>query len=122
MFEVSTESNFSSAHRLRGYKGKCESLHGHNWKVKVTLAVVGLDRIGLAVDFHDLKSALNKILNRLDHKYLNDLPYFKKTNPTSENIAKYIYFEIKKEKNLKKISGLKVSVWESEKNYTSYYE
>lgn len=122
MFEVSTELYFSSAHRLRGYKGKCESLHGHNWRVKVMLAAKELNGIGLVIDFHDLKSVLSSVLGKMDHKYLNEITYFKKNNPTAENIAKFIYCELKKEKNLKKAQGLKVSVWESEKNCASYYE
>ena len=119
MFEVKVESSFSSAHRLRGYKGKCEELHGHNWKVEVFIQRDKLDKIGMAVDFKKVKMILNQILDNLDHTYLNELPYFsaiggsasggKKVNPvrkkitknkqklsngvnpTSENIAKYIF-------------------------------
>lgn len=122
MYEVSIESSFSSAHRLRGYKGKCESLHGHNWKTRIIASKQALDKIGLAFDFRDLKISLGKVLKCLDHKYLNETPYFKKVNPTSENIARYIHDKLLKDKKLEGINSLKVIVWESEKNYASYYE
>ena len=136
MFKVEVTSDFSSAHKLRGYRGRCEELHGHNWRVKVTITGRRLDRTGMLVDFKKIKSQLNKVLDRLDHKYLNEVDYFKKIkpvknikssknkkrisralNPTSENIAKYIY------NNLKKIiSGLEsVSVWESDNCSAIYY-
>ena len=91
MFRIKVESNFSSAHNLRGYKGKCEELHGHNWKIEVVASSDKLDKTGMVLDFKYLKMKLNKVLEKLDHKYLNKIPYFKKVNPTSENIAKYIY-------------------------------
>ena len=90
MFEVMVLGEFSSAHNLRGYKGKCEDLHGHNWKVELIAQNNALDATGMVVDFRELKAKLNNVLEELDHKYLNDIDYFKKVNPTSENIAKYI--------------------------------
>ncbi len=118
MFEVKVISNFSSAHRLRGYKGKCEELHGHNWKVKLIVTGEKLDKTGMVFDFQYLKTRLNKLLDKLDHKYLNNIAYFKKTNPTSENIAKYIYDNLKST-----IAGLKsVTVWESENCSATYEE
>ena len=117
MYSIKVESTFSSAHKLRGYKGKCEELHGHNWKVEVALIKDKLDRAGMVLDFKFLKAKLNKILDRLDHKYLNNIPYFKKVNPTSENIAKYIYDSIK----LKFPSVNSVTVWESENSQATYY-
>jgi 6-pyruvoyltetrahydropterin/6-carboxytetrahydropterin synthase len=118
VYSIKIESYFSSAHSLRGYKGKCEDLHGHNWKVEVTLESAKLDKIGLLLDFHELKNKLNAILEKLDHKYLNNLAYFKKVNPTSENIAKFIYVSLKS-----KVKFLKsVTVWESHNSSASYYE
>lgn len=122
MFEVSIESTFSSAHRLRGYKGKCENLHGHNWKVRIVASKKKLNKQGLLIDFHDLKPALENVLKGLDHKLINEVAYFKKVNPTSENLAKYIHMNLMKQKALKSIFSLKVIVWESEKNFASYYE
>lgn len=120
MFEIRIESSFSSAHRLRGYKGKCEALHGHNWKVEVFVQSQTLDKIGMVVDFHKLKALLKSILSKLDHKFLNDITYFKKINPTSENIAKYIYDELCSKD--KKLGLAKVTVWESDTSYASYIE
>ncbi|HOX54017.1 MAG: 6-carboxytetrahydropterin synthase QueD [Candidatus Omnitrophica bacterium] len=120
MFEVRVESNFSSAHRLRGYKGKCEELHGHNWKVEAFIQSENLDKIGMVVDFHHLKNLLKSVLNKLDHKFLNDVDYFKKVNPTSENIAKYIYDQLRSKD--KKLGLTKVTVWESDTSYASYIE
>ena len=95
MFKVSIEDKISSAHFLRGHDGKCAELHGHNWKVIVRIQTENLDDVGLAIDFYDLKAITKKIINRLDHKNLNDLDYFAQHNPSSENIAKYLYAEIK---------------------------
>ncbi|MDD5098084.1 MAG: 6-carboxytetrahydropterin synthase QueD [Candidatus Omnitrophica bacterium] len=117
MYKIKIEGDFSSAHNLRGYKGKCEELHGHNWKVEVVVAAAGLDKIGMVMDFKCLKEKLYEILDSLDHKYLNNISYFKKVNPTSENIAKYIYDLLKKE-----VTGLySVTVWESDKASATYY-
>jgi 6-pyruvoyltetrahydropterin/6-carboxytetrahydropterin synthase len=116
MYSIKVEANFSSAHNLRGYKGKCEDLHGHNWKVEVVAAKNKLDKIGMVADFRFVKDRLNVVTEELDHKYLNNIPYFKKVNPTSENIAKYIYDRLKSH-----ISGLKsVTVWESENSSATY--
>jgi len=118
MYKIKIEGDFSSAHNLRGYKGKCEELHGHNWKVEVIVASNKLDKIGMVMDFKFLKQKLHNLLEKLDHKYLNNLAYFKKVNPTSENIAKYLYDRLKTEAaNL-----YSVTVWESDKASATYYE
>jgi len=116
MYTIKVEADFSSAHNLRGYKGKCEELHGHNWKVEAAVSRKKLDKLGMVADFRIVKDELKAILERLDHKYLNDIAYFKKINPTSENIAKYIYDCLKA-----KTPGLKsVTVWESENSSATY--
>jgi 6-pyruvoyltetrahydropterin/6-carboxytetrahydropterin synthase len=110
---------FSSAHNLRNYNGNCENLHGHNWKVEAILQGERLDNIGMLVDFKILKKHLKQILDELDHKYLNDTEYFSKVNPTSENMAQYIY------NRLKESFGdlvFKVIVWESENAAAEYFE
>lgn len=117
MYSVRIEKDFSAAHNLRGYRGKCEDLHGHNWKVEVTVASDRLDKIGMVVDFKYIKAKLDKVLEKLDHKYLNNVPYFRKVNPTSESIAKYIYDCLKK--SMRGLSS--VTVWESEKCCATYY-
>jgi 6-pyruvoyltetrahydropterin/6-carboxytetrahydropterin synthase len=116
MYEIKIELNFSAAHNLRNYRGKCENLHGHNWKVEAVFAYKSLGKDGMAVDFHEIKGLLKKILENLDHSYLNESGIFKKLNPTSENIAKFIYDEMKKKnKNI-----ALVSVWENENSRATY--
>ncbi|MFH1202377.1 MAG: 6-carboxytetrahydropterin synthase QueD [Candidatus Omnitrophota bacterium] len=118
MYSIKVEADFSSAHNLRGYRGKCEGLHGHNWKVEAVVENTALDKTGMLLDFKILKMRLNRVLEKLDHKYLNNLACFKKINPTSENIAKYIYDKLKS-----KVAGLKyVTVWESHNSQATYYE
>ncbi|MFA5092890.1 MAG: 6-carboxytetrahydropterin synthase QueD [Candidatus Omnitrophota bacterium] len=118
MYSLRVEGNFSSAHNLRGYKGKCEDLHGHNWRVGIEVKSEKLDNIGLVVDFKYLKKKLSVVLEKMDHKYLNNLVYFKKINPTSENIAKYIYREL-----IKQIPLLSsVTVWENPTSSATYEE
>ena len=118
MFEVSVKESFSGAHRLKGYRGKCESLHGHNWKIEAAAESETLDKTGMVMDFKLIKSELNKILEKLDHKYLNKLKPFDKTNPTSENIARFIYEALKR-----KVAGLKsITVWENPTSSATYYE
>ncbi|MGD0337133.1 MAG: 6-carboxytetrahydropterin synthase QueD [Candidatus Omnitrophota bacterium] len=118
MYSIKVESNFSAAHNLRGYKGKCEDLHGHNWKIEAVAQRDRLDKAGMLLDFKYLKNKLNSCLEVLDHKYLNRLAYFRKTNPTSENIAKYIYSKLKRG-----IPELKsVTVWENNTSCAIYEE
>ncbi|HNX82491.1 MAG TPA: 6-carboxytetrahydropterin synthase QueD [Candidatus Omnitrophota bacterium] len=118
MYSVRVELYFSAAHNLRGYKGKCEDLHGHNWKVEVNITQEHLDSLGMVVDFTHVKAALKNILEELDHTYLNDHAYFKENNPTSENIARFLYTRLKNE-----FPGIaSVTVWESEKTAATYYE
>ncbi|MBI3990964.1 MAG: 6-carboxytetrahydropterin synthase QueD [Candidatus Omnitrophica bacterium] len=114
MYEVTVTSYFSAAHRLRNYKGKCENLHGHNWKVSVTVSRKKLDNTGMVMDFGALKNNLHGILSKLDHAFLNETPYFKKNNPTSENIARFISESIKKIVAKERVKVTSVSVWETE--------
>jgi 6-pyruvoyltetrahydropterin/6-carboxytetrahydropterin synthase len=94
MYRIKVQSRFSSAHNLRGYRGKCEELHGHNWQVAAVVRADDLGDAGMVLDFKELKELLNGALSELDHKYLNEIEYFKEVNPTSENIARYIYEKI----------------------------
>ena len=93
MFEVTVEADFSSGHYLRNYKGKCENPHGHNYKVRVTLAGAELDGAGLLLDFKLLKQVLRPAIARIDHQMLNDLEPFTVLNPSAENLSKYFYDE-----------------------------
>jgi 6-pyruvoyltetrahydropterin/6-carboxytetrahydropterin synthase len=126
MYSLKVQGSFSSAHNLRGYKGKCEDLHGHNWIVEMDVKSDKLDKIGMVLDFKYLKKELNAVLEKLDHKYLNRIPYFsaeggsasggKKVNPTSENIAKYIYDQLKPV--VSQISS--VTIWENATSSATY--
>ncbi len=120
MYELTVESAFSAAHRLREYRGKCENLHGHNWIVEVTIGSKQLDNRGMVIDFRKIKQKLDRVLDRLDHTYLNELPEFKKINPTSENIAAYIYSRLKNLIRGKNIIVKKVSVWETKDSSATY--
>lgn len=118
MFYLKVQGHFSSAHNLRQYQGKCEALHGHNWKVEVVVKGLRVGKDGMLMDFSKIKSRLNQFLDTLDHKYLNNIAYFKKHNPTSEEIAKYIFDSLKKV-----LPGIKaVTVWESETAAATYEE
>ena len=122
MFELDITREFSGAHSLRGYNGDCKCLHGHNWIIQVFVQSEELDEVGIAVDFKVLKKELNSILEELDHKYLNDLEIFKDCNPTSENLARYIYKRLPAAVNDGKAKVSKVRVCESLTSGASYYE
>lgn len=122
MYEVTVEDVFSSAHRLRNYRGKCENVHGHNWKVRVTVAGEYLDDCGLLLDFHVAKEKLKEALSALDHKDLNNVRFFKKINPTSENICFYVYSRLKTALKGHPVEVKRVTVWESDRQCASYYE
>jgi 6-pyruvoyltetrahydropterin/6-carboxytetrahydropterin synthase len=94
MFEVTVEEKFASGHALRNYHGKCENVHGHNYRVQVTLNGETLDQTGLLVDFVELKKVLGEIVERMDHRFLNDVPPFDVLNPSAENMARYIFDEL----------------------------
>lgn len=94
MFEVTVEHTFAAGHALREYKGKCENVHGHNYRIQVTVEGARLNRIGLLVDFVDLKRCVRATCERLDHQFLNDVEPFTTLNPSAENLAKYLYDEV----------------------------
>jgi 6-pyruvoyltetrahydropterin/6-carboxytetrahydropterin synthase len=116
------ESHFSAAHQLRGYKGKCEKLHGHNWRVQVVVSKERVDEIGLVIDFHELKNIVQEVISPLDHAVLNEIFPFTEINPSSENIAKWIYDSLRKRLPDKGLTITSVSVWESETASATYYE
>ncbi|MDI6801540.1 MAG: 6-carboxytetrahydropterin synthase QueD [Thermodesulfovibrionales bacterium] len=123
MYELMIETGFASAHQLRGYKGKCENLHGHNWKVQVYVTTEKLNEIDIAIDFHELKRFANELMSQLDHKCLNEIFPFTEINPSSENIAKWIFESLKKKLTAHHDVTLSaVTVWESETASATYYE
>lgn len=118
MFEVKVETYFSSAHHLLNYKGKCENMHGHNWKIEVTARGENLDNSNILIDFKVLKKAVAEVADYLDHKDLNEIEEFKNQSPSSEFIAKFIYKKLKE--NINEIS--RVDVWETATSRASYFE
>ncbi|MFC1903493.1 6-carboxytetrahydropterin synthase QueD [Chloroflexota bacterium] len=120
MYEISVEKHFDAAHFLRGYRGKCEALHGHRFKVVARISASRLDDTGMAYDFTDLKRHLNDILAKFDHTCLNDVPPFDKINPSSENIAHTIYNELKPKLTKTTVSLSAVEVWESPQTWVTY--
>lgn len=123
MFEVSVRGKFSAAHQLRQYQGKCSRIHGHNWYVELYLRSEGLSETGMVVDFGELKRVLNEVLEELDHRFINELPPFDRLNPTSENIARWIFRGVKERiSGMKGIWVSKVTVQESEGVMASYWE
>jgi 6-pyruvoyltetrahydropterin/6-carboxytetrahydropterin synthase len=122
MFELTVETTFSAAHQLKGYMGKCERLHGHNWKVQVHVIAEKLNEIDIAIDFHELKRLANEVVSALDHSILNEIFPFTEKNPSSENIAKWVYDSLRKKIQNEAIQLSAVTVWESENTSATYYE
>lgn len=120
MYEIMVQESFSAAHRLRDYGGKCEGLHGHNWHVDVVVRSQRLDQTGLAIDFRVLKGHTRSVLSTLDHAFLNDLPEFRSINPSSENIARYIFERISALLSGGPVKVARVNVWESDHACASY--
>jgi len=113
MYQVSVEQHFDAAHFLRGYRGKCEALHGHRFRVVVKVKATQLDDVGMAYDFTELKRHLGEILSRFDHTCLNEVPPFDKSNPSSENIAAAVYDELQTKLMGAPVTLSGVEVWES---------
>ena len=113
MYQVCVEEHFDAAHFLRGYRGKCEALHGHRFRVVVRVSAPGIDEVGLAYDFAELKGYLRGILSRFDHTCLNDVAPFDGINPSSENIAAAVYNELRVALEGAPVSLACVEVWES---------
>ncbi len=120
MYQITIETHFSSAHRLIQYNGECERLHGHNWKVFVSVSSETLDSLGMVMDFKILKDKTKALIAKLDHQYLNEVPPFNEVNPTTENISKYLFDELSKVINTESIKVSKVEVWESPTCFASY--
>jgi len=121
MFEVMIERNFSSAHQLRGYKGKCENLHGHNYKIEIYARGSELDNIGLLVDFGELKEAADEVVSYLDHRNINELPPFdEELNPSAENLARYILERVASRVGDERVSVYKVRCFETPTSVATY--
>ncbi|MBI4459549.1 MAG: 6-carboxytetrahydropterin synthase QueD [Acidobacteria bacterium] len=125
MFQVSVEETFAAGHALRGYRGKCENVHGHNYKIHVILEGPSLNAIGLLYDFKDLKEAIQRTIRKLDHQFLNEIPPFDAINPSAENLAKYFYEEVGRllEENTTgdPCTVRQVTVWETDTTTATYF-
>ena len=122
MFSVTILKSFAAAHFLRNYRGSCENLHGHNWKVEVVCEGAELDGAGLLIDYRELKRATQTLVDRLDHTLLNDLdPFREKWNPSSEYIARYFYEELKQSMGVQAPLVKKVRVWETDSSFAEYW-
>ena len=121
MYEVKIITSFSAAHRLENFYGKCEALHGHKWKVEVCLTGERLGEAGLVRDFGVVKARTREILEEIDHKFLNELPAFQNLNPSSENLARYLFERLGAVLNDDMVSVSRVSVWESDTSCASYF-
>lgn len=120
MFTLGIKDSFAAAHKIVGYKGKCEELHGHNFLVEVFISGEKLGDDGLLVDFKILKDYLKDVLDGLDHKYINEISYFAERASSAEYIAMYIYGEIEKRIHEKEVLLKEVRVWESDKAWAAY--
>lgn len=120
MYHLTVHTHFAAAHNLRNYQGDCENLHGHNWKVEVTVGAGGLDKAGLGIDFKVLKRETNAVLDLLDHKYLNEIPPFDQLSPSSENLARFLFEKLEERFNNGNVRVEKVNVWESDYACASY--
>ncbi len=122
MFEVSVDQTFAAGHALRNYKGRCENVHGHNFRVQVTIEGERLDDTGMLVDFLDVKKSMQDVIARLDHRFLNEVPPFDVKNPSAENIAEHFYETMSRDldKNPVAIRIREVKVWETEIQSATY--
>jgi 6-pyruvoyltetrahydropterin/6-carboxytetrahydropterin synthase len=120
MFEVSVEETFAAGHALRNYRGKCENVHGHNYRVQVTVEGGELNAIGLLVDFADVKRLIRGVVERLDHRFLNDLAPFDTMNPSAENLARYFYDEISRGLGVSAPRVREVKIWETDITSATY--
>ena len=122
IFEVYIETHFSAAHALKGYPGDCARLHGHNWIIQVYVRCRELDDIGIGIDFRVIKENVKDVLQGLDHFNINELPAFQEDNPTSENIAKYLYRELSKRIDSDNVKVSKIKVSETPNAGAYYWE
>jgi 6-pyruvoyltetrahydropterin/6-carboxytetrahydropterin synthase len=122
VYELKIIMEMAAAHQLREFDGKCEKLHGHNWKIEVSVTGQDLAHNGILIDFRLIKEATQKVLHELDHSFLNELEWFKSINPSSENIARHIFLSLSKDLNDDRVRVSKVTAWESDSACASYSE
>jgi len=121
MYELKISTQFAAAHQLRGLEGGCENLHGHNWKIEVSVTGSELGKDGLLIDFRVIKGETKRVIDELDHKFLNELASFENLEPSSENISRHIFESISRKLNTKNVKISKVTAWESDSACASYW-
>ncbi|MBB5346487.1 6-carboxytetrahydropterin synthase QueD [Desulfoprunum benzoelyticum] len=121
MFDIFVKTHFAGAHHLRDYPGECENPHGHNWKVEVAVRATELDELGMGIDFKILKNIVKVAIDKLDHRDLNNMAIFKDVNPSSENIAKFLFSELKGPLTHDRYSLYSVTVLETDSSGLTYY-
>lgn len=122
MYELKVVTQFAAAHRLNNFYGKCEALHGHNWKVEIFVSADSLDEAGLVLDFGKIKTHAKEILDEIDHTFLNELPAFQHQNPSSENLARYLFERLSAAINDQRVKVTRVAVWESDHTSAAYFQ
>jgi 6-pyruvoyltetrahydropterin/6-carboxytetrahydropterin synthase len=122
MYEIHIKTHFSAAHTLAGYPGNCARLHGHNWNVELFIRCRELDNIGIGIDFKIVKEKVTRIIDKLDHRNLNDLSDFQGVNPTSEVVARYLYYALQRDLNDGRVWIAKVKVSETDDAGAFYWE
>ena len=121
MYELKITAHFAAAHQLKMVAQKCENLHGHNWKIEVRVKGDKLNEAGVLIDFGELKQHLSAVMARLDHQFLNDLAFFDGSNPSSENIARYVAETLQEAVGSRRVGVSSVTAWESENACATYY-
>jgi 6-pyruvoyltetrahydropterin/6-carboxytetrahydropterin synthase len=122
VFTLCVKDSFAAAHRLEAYHGKCEELHGHNFHVEAFFSGTELNHEGMVIDFKILKNYLKQVLDMLDHKYLNEIPFFNERASSSEYIAMFLFGRLTELTKGSAVSVKEVKVWESDKAGVSYHE
>ncbi|WP_022665123.1 6-carboxytetrahydropterin synthase QueD [Desulfospira joergensenii] len=122
VYEICVTDHFAAAHALKGYDGNCSNLHGHNWIVEAHIQCFKLNKLGIGIDFRDVKGVVKDVLSKLDHTNLNEVVEFSSINPTSENLAKFLYKELSRRLNTEHIKVSKIMVFESPGCGSSYRE
>jgi 6-pyruvoyltetrahydropterin/6-carboxytetrahydropterin synthase len=120
MYEVTIKKSFSAAHLLKEIGGKCEELHGHNFLVEVSVSAESLNNEDLLIDFRIVKRWTDEVLEQLDHKYLNEIEYFKNMNPSSEQLARFLFDRISEKSRQAKVTLSRITIWESDNSRVSY--
>lgn len=120
MFTVFKDHSFSAAHAIRGHRGGCENLHGHNYRVRVQVGAERLDPLGMVIDFADLKAVLAEVLGPFDHRVLNDVPPFTEVNTTAERLAEHVYAEVSRRLDDGRVRVIRVEVWENDTSCAAY--